>query len=296
MGFTPTGPQSPSGNVLAGISRAVESDPAFLALAAGLVSDLELIRIGGGNRYWQLEQLGLDQRHPYMRRAAVVLKLIEEAEHKSVLALQHLMRQHRFGDWVRRNEGVGEKQAGRLLAVIGDPYIRPDLILSDGSIDPSRPRTVSELWAYCGFHVLPAHHAANDAHPSTVGGNQAGHPGQTIVGTQMKCAGVAPTRKRGQRGNWSTEARSRTRLIAESCIKRYGSPFRPVYDEGREKYADAVHTSPCVRCGPKGSPALVGSPLSDGHKHARALRLVAKEILKSLWLEGKRLHEVDTRE
>jgi len=68
------------------------------------------------------------------------------------------------------------------------------------------------------------------------------------------------------------------------------SPYRLVYDAARAKYADAVHPSQCVRCGPAGSPALAGSKLSDAHKLARALRAVSKAIVKDLWREARRLH------
>lgn len=61
--------------------------------------------------------------------------------------------------------------------------------------------------------------------------------------------------------------------------------------DGREKYADAKHPADCVRCGPKGKPALAGSDLSDGHKHARAIRLTAKEILKDLWIESRDIYQ-----
>ena len=80
-------------------------------------------------------------------------------------------------------------------------------------------------------------------------------------------------------------------LVAESCIKQSGTPHRAVYDATRAKYADALHAAECIRCGPKGKPAPIGSPLSDGHKHARALRAVAKEVLKELWREARRIHE-----
>lgn len=52
----------------------------------------------------------------------------------------------------------------------------------------------------------------------------------------------------------------------------------------------AVHRVPCHRCGPAGRPALIGSPLSDGHKDARALRLVAKAVLRDLWMAARTLH------
>ena len=73
-------------------------------------------------------------------------------------------------------------------------------------------------------------------------------------------------------------------------MKCPASPYRAVYDDTRAKYADATHQHPCARCGPKGKPAQPGTPLSDGHKHARALRNVAKEILKDLWREARRIH------
>lgn len=77
-------------------------------------------------------------------------------------------------------------------------------------------------------------------------------------------------------------------LIAKSIIMHKDSPYRRVYDEGRARYAEAVHSRPCVRCGPSGKPAPAGSPLSDGHQHARAQRLVMKRVLKDIWREARR--------
>lgn len=81
----------------------------------------------------------------------------------------------------------------------------------------------------------------------------------------------------------------RAHLVAKSIVKA-GGPYREVYDRGRVKYADAVHQVECRRCAPKGHPAPVGSPLSEGHKYARAVRLIAKAVLKDLWREARRLH------
>lgn len=66
---------------------------------------------------------------------------------------------------------------------------------------------------------------------------------------------------------------------------------RAVYDDTRAKYADAVHAVPCVRCGPAGQPAPTDSPLSAGHQHARALRAIAKTILRDLWREAAAIHQ-----
>lgn len=66
------------------------------------------------------------------------------------------------------------------------------------------PRTVSQLWAYCGLHTLPG-----------VDGQQAAR------------------RQKGVQANWSTEAKTRAYLIATSRIKQMGAPYRQVYDERR---------------------------------------------------------------
>jgi len=160
-------------------------------------------------------------------------------EHQSILTLKRAMRQHPLGPFVKRTIGIGEKQMARLLSVIGDPADR---------------EKVTQLWAYCGFHVV---------------------------------GGEAPRRKRGAQINFSLSARTRTRLIAESCIKQANSPYRAIYDAGRIKYKNATHNTPCAQCGIKSDVAAIGSDLRDGHKHARALRLVAKNILKDIWVEAK---------
>jgi hypothetical protein len=113
---------------------------------------------------------------------------------------------------------------------------------------------------------------------------------------QPGVVGVAPRRARGQKANWSTRAKTRVFLIAESCIKQARSPYRPVYEAGREQYVDSIHAVDCVRCGPSGKPAKAGTPLSAGHQHARAMRLVMKAILRDLWREAKRIHESTAEE
>lgn len=278
------------------------ADP-LLALAADVLDDLEKVRIANENRLRQLTRstedsdgevrgFGLDEAHPDVARLAALVGMLAEAEHKATLNLQRRMRYHALGPWAKAQKGLGEKQVARLLAAIGDPYIRPEITREDGAVEPTRPRTVSELWAYAGYHVVPAGHCTGDPHGGSVSGEQNGSdPGQGKTDAHMAFAGVAPKKARGQRANWSATAKMRTFLIAESCIKNRESPYRSAYDATRQKYAGAVHAAECIRCGPKGKPAPVGSPLSDGHKHARALRAVAKEILKDLWREARRIHE-----
>lgn len=285
--------QGPPVTIVAATPTAVSSlaDP-FLALAADVLDDLEKVRIANENRLRQLTRdevdadgeergFGLTEDHPDVARLAVLVDGLAKAEHQATLNLQRVMRKHPLGPWVKATAGVGEKQAARLLASIGDPYWNT---LHD------RPRTVSELWAYCGYHVLPARQNLHGLQDMIAGGSKTGHPGHTRPDAQGAHVGVAPKRQRGAQSNWSSAAKMRTYLIAESCIKQRTSPFRPVYDDTRAKYAEAVHDVPCVRCGPSGKPAPNGSPLSDGHKHARAMRAVSKEILKELWRASRDIH------
>jgi hypothetical protein len=306
------------------MQRPLLADP-LLALAADVLSDLEKVRIANENRLRQLTRsvedkdgetrgFGLDVAHPDVARLAALIEMLGDAEHKAVLNLGRRMRQHPLGKWMAAQKGIGEKQGARLLAAIGDPYIRPEIVREDGTVEPVRPRTVSELWALCGYHVIktpvsghgspdahstfaadgsgfPVDHAGPGAQGRFVGGEMNGHPGHSRVGTRTTNAGVAPKRARGRRANWSATAKMRAFLIAESCMKQpSGTRYRDVYEATRAKYADAVHAAECVRCGPKSRPALPGSDLSDGHKHARALRAVAKEVLKDLWREARDIH------
>jgi hypothetical protein len=222
-----------------------------------VLDDLERVRIANENRLRQLTRtetdsdgeergFGLDESHPDVARLAALVAELVKAEHSAELNLKRMMRAHPLGPWVAGIKGVGDKQAARLLAAIGDPYWNE---LHD------RPRLVSELWSFAGY---------GDA--------------------------ARQVRRRGVKSNWSADAKMRAFLIATSCVKSTG-PYRAVYDEARERYAGAVHDRDCVRCGPSGHPALAGSPISAGHQHARALRAVAKAVLRDLWREAKRLHE-----
>jgi hypothetical protein len=268
---------------------------ALLLIFADALDDLERVRIATDNRSRALRQIkGLDGT-PEEARLAGLSDALAALEHGAELELKRALRTHPLGPWMKRTVGVGEKQGARLLAAIGDPSSR---------------RTVSQLWAYCGYHVLPViqsdrgtHVPPDDGHPlpadhkgvgdqrTHVGGDPSSGTSPCTSEAHTPSAGVAPSRKRGQKANWNSTAKMRAFLVAESCIKHRSSPYRAVYDAGRVKYAEAVHPAPCQRCGPAGKPAVVGSPLSDGHKHARALRLVAKAVLKDLWIEARRIRD-----
>ena len=99
--------------------------------------------------------------------------------------------------------------------------------------------------------------------------------------------GQGPRRRKGQQVNWSTNGRMRIRMISESCLKA-GGPYREVYDTRKALTEGRIHISECPQC--VGS-SKAGDPWRDGHRHADALRVVSKTILKDLWVEARRLHE-----
>ena len=241
-----------------------------LALAADVVDDLERVKIANQNRLRTLTAQdehghGMSVDHPDVKRLAALVKALEDAEHQATLNLARVMRHHPLGEWVKNSKGVGEKQAARLLASIGDPYWN-DL--------HSRPRRLRELYAFCGMSVVGT-------------GTNRSCDSQSACG-----AGSAPTKVRGERVTWNPDARMRLWLIASKTVMvGHGGPYRAIYDEGRLKYADAVHAEECKRCGPKGKPAQPDSPLSAAHQHARAIRLIAKAILRDLWTAAKNIHE-----
>jgi hypothetical protein len=293
-----------------------------LAAAADTLHDIERLRTASENRLRQFVRgtdkedkdggkrgYGWDLRSPAVVAMAtlvasmlcdsdVIVPILGKApkrkgcclEHDAERNLNRALRVHPLGPWVKAQKGVGEKQGGRLVGVIGDPYMRPALKLPDGSWDPERPRILAELRSWCGY------------------------------GEDKTRRGHIQRRKRRKPGepaapaaNWNHAAKMRAYLVAVSCMKsgldkRGGckraegddfathtqecqcSPYRIVYDRERIRYADAVHDEECPQCGPAGHPAQPGSPLSLSHKKQRALRRAAKEIIDDLWREARRIH------
>lgn len=292
-----------------------------LAMAADVLDDIERVRIANENRLRQLTRsvedkdgetrgFGLDESHPDVARLAAIVDMLKKIEHDATLNLKRHMRRHPLGPWMKAQRGIGEKQGARLLAAIGDPYIRPEIIRADGTVLPEGPRTASALVAYCGYHTLPVGQSASGIHGATADGASlpagqqlsniqqlpagrdqpaARHPDHQGLGAQVSGVWAAARRTRGQKANWNDKAKSRLRMIAESMLK---AGNRDRYDKRRAATVDRLHAIPCAQCGTKGKPAPVGTSWKPGHQHADALRIVAKkDVLLPLWREAKRIHE-----
>jgi hypothetical protein len=186
-----------------------------------------------------------------------VLTVVTDLEKESIKSVEHMMRS-KTSPW-------REFLADPMTKGVGAKQLAR---LLGATGDPSwhvaqkRPRIVSELWAYSGYSVVE---------------------------------GAAQARRKGQKSNWSPDARSRARMIAESCLKTPGGHYAGIYYETKEHYKGAVHDRECSQCGTRreadgtpGIPALATTPLRDGHIHARALRAISKELLRDLWKEARR--------
>lgn len=241
-----------------------------LSMAAEIVTDVEATKNANLNRLRQLTDTsergaGFGPDNSAVIELTEIVAQLADVEARAVKHLEKTMKAHPLGPWMKAQKGVGAKQCARLLATIRDPYWND----ADDS-----PRTLRQLWRFCGLDVVPA-------------GVQDRPDSQSADGP-----GAAPSKRKGQLVTWNPEARQRIWLIASKTVMFRDSGYRAVYDAGREKYAEAVHEAECKRCGPKGKPAQPGSALSAGHQHARAVRLVAKEILRDVWRESRRLHGV----
>lgn len=268
-------PTSPPANVGSAPTQGLPVVDPLLFVHATAHGDLEQIRIASQNRLRILTTtepdddgvhrgFGLDPSHPDVARLQGITDALTALEHGAELNLKRALRKCGIHPWVKAQVGLGEKQVARLLGAIGDPYWH---------LAEDRPRTVSELWAYCGLHVLPASPGAPDTHRTSAGGAQTSDPGRPRTDTHTSVAGVAAKRRKGQRANWSTDAKTRAYLVATSCIKQARSPYRAVYDT-RRAHTAATHTD-----------------WTAGHSHNDALRITSKAILRDLWRESKRLHE-----
>ena len=180
------------------------------------------------------------------------------------------MKQHPLGPWVIGQKGLGLKTVARLLGEIGDPYWmtrhaehptektpegKPKLIVIE-----DRPRTVSELWAFCGLDVRN---------------------------------GAAPRRRAGQRSNWRSMARTRAYNCLDPIIKAKNNPgeYTTLFYETKDGLAGSVYTPEYIEAwSSKVSP---GDPIPPWLIMKRAKRVVMKRILRDLWVESKRLHEAN---
>ena len=246
------------GRAHGGVAPLITLRDPFLAFAASVLDDIERVRIANENRVRQMTRtepdedgivrgFGMPDDHPdveMMREMVTALSTIEATATKN---LQRRMRKHPLHATTSRMRGVGDKQVARLLAAIGDPHWHNA---------EERPRTVSELWAYCGFK-----------------------PGQK--------------RQRGVKSNWSQDAKMRAYLIAESCVKQLDKTCPVDPDTKAATHADGCTCSPYrkVYDARKLHTRTTQPDWTDLHRHNDALRKAAKTLLRDLWRAARQTYE-----
>lgn len=226
-----------------------------LGIAADVLDDVEHVRCANENRVRQLTdttERGFGLDHDHPS-VAEIQTLVDSLKDVEARAIKDLERQ-------MKKHPLGGPWVKETVGVGAKQGARVLAVIRDPAWHDreNRPRTFGELVAYCGLHVVE---------------------------------GAAPRRARGQRSNWNESARKRLWLIAAKSIMFSSSPYRPIYDEAKAKHAEALHTVACVRCGGKASPAAVGTELSAGHRHGRALRAVMRAILHDVYDRAVKLHE-----
>lgn len=232
--------------------------------------------------------------------AALILASAEDTEHKVRLALRRSFKRSApvIYAWSKDVPGLGDHLMARLIGTIGHPvYAFPHHWEGEGServlvADEPFRRNVAKLWAYCGYgdpsRKRKKGMTADDA--IALGNPRAKMILRLLAEACLKCVGSAtpaaipiidapadpsvPTsRFDPEPAGPATgdildgdEPRSCSDTIGRTVRRR--SPYRDTYDMARAKYADHEDWTP-------------------GHQHAAALRLMAKDILRDLWIAAQ---------
>lgn len=125
---------------------------AAMKMLARTLDDLERTRIMLGNRVSKWERAGATGPDEVL----ITLKGLEKMERSIELALREKWREHPLAAWQQSVKGVAEKSIARLVAETGDPCWREvGHFEGEGEkrrwvVDGVVPRTVGQLWSYCG--------------------------------------------------------------------------------------------------------------------------------------------------
>lgn len=254
----------------------------MLAIYAGALNELESTRKANFNRVGALERQGITEG-PEIERLRALVDAIHVLEDQAVAELERAFKKHPFYPFMKSVRGLGSKQLARLLAATGDPYWN--------TLEDRPRRGPQELWAYCGLHVWNHDPSVADGLTRSVVGSEGGDTQQQIETRNRP--GVAPRRRKGQMANWSHEAKMRAYLCAESCIKSGVRKIDPKLPEAPDEYfienRKAI-TPLAQKYLDRRYRTLETHPeWTNNHRHTDALRVVSKEILKMLWVEGRRL-------
>jgi hypothetical protein len=245
----------------------VPPDVTVLRVLAATLDDLERTRIMTSNRIGAAERAHGDSL-PHLHE---LLASVRATEHQCDLTLARVWRRHSLAPWAAAIPGCGDKLISRLIALTGEPSLRPVGHWAQGAagrrewaLEGYAERSAAELLAYCGH----------------------GDPTRNLRRPEMTQEELF------RQGN--PAAKKAAWKLGYQFMRTPASPYRAVYLTERGRYVDKHHARGCVRCGPPGRPAPPGSPWSENHKHHAAIRNTTHVFLVDLWRESRRLRGLST--
>lgn len=234
-----------------------------------LLDDIEKTRIANDNRADSITRImgvPASVAIPHFYDLTIQIAKIEQ---DTIKLIEEVWKEHPLAEWQNNYLGLGAKSAARLISIIDDPTIGT-VGYWENEGEPNRrwvitgvfQRNIGKLWAYCGIGdpERTLYPSISQEDMLRLGNPYAKKQVWVITNSLVRLAG--PTEKRNSPP----------------------SILRAHYEFVKNKNEKAVHDKICVRCGSKGKPAQIGSPLSDGHKDGRARRETGKEFLRHLWI------------
>jgi len=207
---------------------------------------IQQTRIAANNRLKHLPEYSLARE--YVESTIEKLKAEESYLSGALTKLFQEIAPPKVLVWQQNTKGIGIHLLARLVADVGDPVTAtPHWFEGTGAerqLMSGEPyvRTPQQLFRFCGYG------APEDKRRKGMPAEDIGKIGRPI-------------------------AKSVTRLLVESCMKAGSSPYRPVYDAARAKYATRE-----------------GWTLK--HQHNSALRKMARALLLDLWLTAQGLDPI----
>jgi hypothetical protein len=251
---------------------------AVIRLLGRSLDDVEHARIQTENRIGALGRaLGLERitRESIPPEILAPFEALDRADAEATKALERAWRRHSLAPWSRNLMGVGDKTIARLIAEIGDPLVRT-LGQWEGENDERRwiitgeePRTLAQLFAYCGHGDPVRRKRKNMAQEDALGlGNPRAKRRVWLIASTAIKARCSACRSAARERKEADEDQSYL-APARGCTCAETHPLRHAYDQARAKYASRLDAD--------------GNLWTPGHQHAAALRYVGKTFLRLLY-------------
>lgn len=254
-----------------------------LRIWAESYADMQQARIALVNR---MERGGIDAALLQGHR-----ELLDASENAFRLAMvrsyRRIVRQHMpaVEEWQKAHFGIGEHLLARLLGHLGHPVIAEPYQWMDDAPDghvciPERcgvrhlvalepyERSLRQLWTYCG-HGAPVRRRKGMSQDDALGlgSSRCKMLVHLLAEATIKCRPEPTTNPEARAGS--------VRVDASPLTGDRKFHYRRVYDARKASTVDRGWT--------------------DGHRHADALRIVGKEILRDLWTTARAQDSADSQ-